>query len=68
MDAKQLKFEDKTFNVVIDKACLDAILTGDQAVDNYEKVLNEIHRVLTPEGIFINISYGVPEARLKFFQ
>ena len=30
-------------------------------------MLNEVHRVLSPHGIYINITYGVPEQRLQYF-
>ena len=67
MDCKDLKFSEGTFEAVIDKACLDAILCGDKGTEECEKVLQEIHRVLSPTGIYICISYGVPESRLKYF-
>ena len=68
MDAKSLQFEDGTFDAVIDKACFDSILCGgDNAGPNSDQMLSEIHRVLSPNGVYICISYGVPENRLGYF-
>ena len=61
MDARSLQFEDGTFDAVVDKACFDPVLCGDNTGPNSEAVLNEVHRVLSPHGIYINITYGVPE-------
>ncbi len=47
--------------MIIDKACFDAVLCGDNTGPNSEAFLNEVHRVLNPNGIYINISYGIPE-------
>ena len=63
MDARSLQFEDGTFDAVVDKACFDSVLCGDNTGPNSEAVLNEIHRVLSPHGIYINITYGVTEQR-----
>ena len=30
-------------------------------------MLNEIHRILSPNGVYICITYGVPENRLGYF-
>ena len=67
MDARSLQFEEGTFDAVIDKACFDAILCGDNSGPNSEAMLNEIHRVLSPTGVYICITYGVPENRLSYF-
>ena len=61
MDARQLNFDDGQFDVIIDKACFDAVLCGDNTGPNSEAFLNEAHRVLNPTGIYINVSYGIPE-------
>jgi ubiquinone/menaquinone biosynthesis C-methylase UbiE len=35
---------------------------------NIAKYLSEIHRVLTPKGIYIVVSYGTPENRLCYLE
>ncbi len=53
--------------MIIDKACFDAVLCGDNTGPNSEAFLNEVHRVLNPNGIYINISYGIPEQRVSYW-
>ena len=67
MDARSLQFEDGIYDAVVDKACFDATLCGDNSGPNSEAMLNEIHRVLSPNGVYICITYGVPENRLGYF-
>ena len=45
MDVRNLQFKDSTFDVVLDKACLDAVICGD-GKQNVDNMLSEIHRVL----------------------
>ena len=61
MDVRNLQFKDGTFDVVIDKALLDAMVCGDGAKGNTESMLKEIHRVLSPTGVYICISHGKEE-------
>mmetsp|Transcript_2712 Transcript_2712/g.4075 ORF Transcript_2712/g.4075 Transcript_2712/m.4075 type:complete len:270 (+) Transcript_2712:95-904(+) len=59
---------EKSFDCIIDKGLLDAILCnlkGEEAVQNY---VSEVERLLTPDGLFICISYGEPEDRLKYLE
>jgi len=68
MDVRSMQnFEDKTFDAVIDKGTFDSILCGDGSGPNAEQALNEIHRVLTDNGVYICVSYGVKESRMSFF-
>lgn len=64
MDARDMsQFKTGSFNVVIDKAMLDAIITGDK--ETCAQVLSEVHRVLKPTGKFISISHGSLDQRKK---
>ena len=67
MDVRQMSFEDGMFDAVIDKGTFDSILCGDGSGPNAEQMLNEIHRVLSPNGVYICISYGVKETRMAYF-
>ena len=67
MDARSLQFQDGSMDAVIDKACFDAILCGDNSGPNGDAFLNEVHRVLSPNGVYISVTYGVPENRLPYF-
>jgi len=67
MDVRSLQFEDGIFDAVIDKGTFDSILCGDGSGPNAEQMLNEIHRVLSPNGVYICISYGTKDSRLAYF-
>jgi ubiquinone/menaquinone biosynthesis C-methylase UbiE len=53
---------------VIDKGTFDSILCGDGSGPNSEQMLSEVYRVLSPTGVYICISYGIPEQRNAYFQ
>ena len=68
MDAKNLSgLESDKYDAVIDKACFDSVLCGDNSGPNSEAMLNEVYRVLNASGVYICITYGVPEKRLSYF-
>eukprot|EP01041_Mallomonas_annulata_P012428 gene12428-26141_t len=59
---------DKSYDAIIDKALFDAILCKPGG-DGFAHILvNEIERLLTDEGVYICISYGNPEERLKYLE
>ena len=60
-------FKQGEFNVVMDKGTLDSILCGDNSEPNALKMLSEIYRILTPKGIYICVTYGDEEHRMKYF-
>ena len=67
MDVKSLQFADGSFDCVIDKGTLDSVLCGDGSGPNAQLMLSEIHRVLTPNGVYICISYGIKDQRNDYF-
>ena len=68
MDITKMDFESKSFDLVLDKATLDSFMCGDTAITNVGTVLGEIYRVLTDTGIYICVSYGLPQDRESFFK
>jgi len=68
MDVRMLDFPSESFDVVIDKALTDAILTGDGSFHNVTMSTKEIWRVLQCGGRYICISHGAPNKRLHHFQ
>ena len=68
MDVRSLQFDEGTFDCVIDKGTFDSILCGDGSGPNSEQMLSEIYRVLSPNGVYICISYGVPDQREHYFR
>ena len=68
VDVHNMPYSDKSFDVVLDKGTLDAIICGDEGVCFPDKVISEIYRVLKENGLYICITYGKPEARMDYFQ
>ena len=68
MDVRNMQFPDSSFDIVIDKALLDAMVCGDGAPLNVQQMLSEIHRVLTPTGTYICITHGQESQRKKFLK
>ena len=58
---------DHKFHVVIDKACLDVLMCGDDAVEGIHKYLTDVSRVLKSGGTFVCVSHGEPASRLPIF-
>ena len=42
MNALDMKFEDQSFDCILDKSTIDAILCGDYSFYNTAKMLNEV--------------------------
>ena len=61
------EFADKTFDVVFDKALLDAMLCGENALMTVEKMMKEVYRVLKDEGYYIIISNTNEDGRKLLF-
>ena len=54
MDVLDMKdFPEGEFNIVFDKALLDSILCGENALDTVKIMLKEIYRVLVDEGYYV---------------
>ena len=68
MDVKKMTFTDMSYDVIIDKACLDAQLCGDNSAPNSTCMLKEVHRVLAHDGVYICVTYGHPEMRMHYFE
>ncbi|XP_040380229.1 EEF1A lysine methyltransferase 4 isoform X1 [Oryza brachyantha] len=66
MDARDMSyFGDETFDCVLDKGTLDAMMCGDDAPLGASKMLAEVARLLRPGGIYMLITYGTPKERLQ---
>jgi len=68
MNVLDLKYDDKTFDAVIDKGTLDALLCGEGSTENGNGMLAEVSRVLKEGGVYINITYGAPSFRISYFE
>ena len=65
MDAREMTYEDKTFDLIIDKSTVDAILCGDQPYLNTARMLKECQRILKVGGSYVAISHGLSETIFK---
>ena len=68
MDCTDMTYGDNTFDLIIDKSTIDAILCGDNADLMVAKMLKECQRVLKEGGYYVAISYGLPSKRLLHFK
>ena len=67
-------FGDQSFDVVLDKAAMDAILAdgGDtwdppeELLSVVEKVVSETQRVLRPGGVYLQLTFSQPHFRKKY--
>jgi EEF1A lysine methyltransferase 4 len=67
MDCTNMDFKDNSFDYVIDKGTMDALIAGRDLTPSYE-LLKECSRVTKEEGQLILITYGSPEGRKKVFE
>ncbi|KAF8586366.1 S-adenosyl-L-methionine-dependent methyltransferase [Ramaria rubella] len=77
MDVRSLTFESQSFDVVIDKGTMDAMMTakGDvwnpspQIIESCTKEISEVLRVLKPGlGVFLYLTFGQPHFRRRYLQ
>ncbi|KAL0676359.1 hypothetical protein Bca4012_004340 [Brassica carinata] len=69
MDVRDMKvFGDASFDAVIDKGTLDYILCGSNSRQHSTQMLEEVWRVLKDKGVYILITYGAPDYRLRLFK
>jgi len=60
MDCMDLKYEKETFDLILDKSTIDALLCGDEAYLNTARMLKECQKVLKAGGVYMAVSYGEP--------
>jgi ubiquinone/menaquinone biosynthesis C-methylase UbiE len=73
MDIRDLKFEDQSFDIVIDKGTMDALMCdrGDvwdpspELIKEVKAEVDEVTRVLKIGGKFIYITFGQPHFRKR---
>ena len=64
MDCTDLKYENNSFDVVLDKSTIDALLCGANSFLTVAQMIKELQRVVKPGGLYLTISYGKPKDRL----
>ena len=68
MNVCSLEFPDESFDAVIVKGTMDAILCGEGSTANVAKMCMEVSRVLKPSGILFVVSYGVPDNLMQYLE
>jgi len=68
MDVTSLDFADEHFDSVVDKGTMDSLLCGEGSTANVSKMCAEVSRTLKPKGVFIVVSYGIPDNRLSYLE
>ena len=68
MNCTAMEYKDATFDSVLDKGTLDSILCGEGSTANVAKYCREVSRVLTEKGVFVVVSYGIPDNRLSYLE
>ncbi|KAJ3872636.1 S-adenosyl-L-methionine-dependent methyltransferase [Lentinula edodes] len=75
MDVRDLKFDDSSFDIAIDKGTMDAMMTAkgdiwnppEQVVEDCTKEVSEVIRTLRKEmGVFIYLTFGQPHFRKRY--
>ncbi len=49
----EMNFLPNSFDVVIDKGCLDVVFCGENSLENAMKALKEVYKVIRNKGVFI---------------
>lgn len=66
--SEKLAFPDASFDVCIDKGCLDSILCGESSTNRISDSIYHILSVLKPTGVFLMISHWPPEKWLGYLE
>ncbi|XP_062409946.1 EEF1A lysine methyltransferase 4 isoform X2 [Sardina pilchardus] len=75
MDARRLDFADGSFDVVLEKGTLDAMLVdekdpwrvSEETARLMHQILKEVSRVLKPGGRFVSVTFAQPHFRKRLY-
>lgn len=68
MNVCNIEFPPGCFDLVFDKCTLDCLLCGDNSFQKASLMMQSVYRVLKPGGVYILVSYGMPEARIGYLK
>ena len=68
MDCTNLQFPENSFDAIIEKGTIDALICKNDNGISIKQFLIESYRVLRPGGVFLSISFGKPSLRLPHFR
>ena len=65
MDVRKMdRIPDASYDIILEKACLDAVYCSLESYEDVKMALKEIWRVLKPKGTFLSVSHAGPVSRL----
>ena len=56
------------FDVVIDKACFDCVVSNPGSARNGDLFLSGVSKRLKPQGLFIHVTFALPQRRVKLLE
>lgn len=69
MDARKMEYvPDQCFDLIIDKALMDALVCSENNLRDIQSYLREIGRILKTGGVFLMISHAPPARRLPLME
>ncbi|CAO3645521.1 unnamed protein product [Mucor fragilis] len=76
MDIRDLKFDNESFDAVIDKGTMDALMCdrgdvwdpSEELINDVKGEVDEVERVLKVGGTFLYITFGQPHFRKRHLQ
>lgn len=68
MDVRKMSYGDESFDMVIDKSTIDALLCSTHPIMAVVEMLAEVYRVLKDGGVYFMVSYGTPATRMEHLQ
>ena len=68
MDVLNMRFASNSFDLIIDKSTIDALLCGESSFMNTALMMRECQRVLKPDAAYLCVSYGTPENRVLHYK
>lgn len=60
-----MTYPNESFDLVLDKSTIDALMCSDEPLMSVCQMVEEVYRVLKPDGIYLIISYASPTFRLE---
>jgi ubiquinone/menaquinone biosynthesis C-methylase UbiE len=68
MDVTAMSYPDESFDMVLDKSTIDALLCSDSPMLLVAKMIWEVYRVLKKGGTYFVVSYGAPKSRMEHLE
>jgi ubiquinone/menaquinone biosynthesis C-methylase UbiE len=67
-DCTRMDFPDATFDLVVDKGTMDAMLCGANSFHNVYQMNKHVSRVMKKGAHFVVVTYGQPDTRIDHFR